>query len=553
MLNSKVLLVAKRELTENIRTKTFWLGILLFPVILTASIVIPSFLEKRKSVRAYAVIDGSGWLLEEIERRADMPDLERVLRVTLERMREDPDGFAALPDTLQQTAKQLEAGVDMLRGMPQLPAEMRDLDDEGLEDHVVKGFATIVTQLDRPEGEQFRNMMPPQALSAILDQRAAIRDWWQSLPPDEAKDFGSTINKSRYRAVEIDDLGLRGDALITELNRQIADKELFAYFVIHDDPVADSEGSRYVSANLTDTDLRDWFGALATEAVRERRLAKAEIAPETARHIQAPLDFESRKIAAGGAEEDVSAEDTLRQWAPVVFVYLLWFSVFMVAQMLLTNTIEEKSNRIMEVLLSSVSPLQLMSGKILGIAATGLTMVLSWIFFFYLVVTYLPGWMGIEMNLDLASIASDPIFMTSFIVYFLLGYLLYAALLVGIGAVCNSLKEAQNLMSPVTIMMMIPLFAMVPIGKDPNGALAQALSYIPTFTPFVMMNRAAGPPSTMEYVLTTAILLVSVALAMWGAAKVFRVGILMTGKAPTPREILRWLRAPVGQMPVVRD
>ena len=97
------------------------------------------------------------------------------------------------------------------------------------------------------------------------------------------------------------------------------------------------------------------------------------------------------------------------------------------------------------------------------------------------------------------------------------------------------------------------LLAMVPIGEDPNGTIAKVMSYIPPFTPFVMMNRAAGPPTTMEYVVTTVLLLVSIAFALWAAAKIFRVGILMTGKAPKPLEILKWISAPVGHVRVVDE
>jgi ABC-type Na+ efflux pump permease subunit len=203
---------------------------------------------------------------------------------------------------------------------------------------------------------------------------------------------------------------------------------------------------------------------------------------------------------------------------------------------------------VIEVLLSSVSALELMSGKIAGSVATGLTMVLSWAFFFILLTSLLP--LAVDLgSLDLGAILTNPVYCFSFLGYFLMGYLFFAALLVGLGSACNSLKEAQNLMQPVMIVFIVPLLALVPVTMDPQGTLARVLSFIPPFTPFVMMNRAAGPPETWEYVATTVLMLVSVTLAFWGAAKIFRVGILMTGKPPRVGEILRWLRAPVGQVP----
>ncbi len=120
------------------------------------------------------------------------------------------------------------------------------------------------------------------------------------------------------------------------------------------------------------------------------------------------------------------------------------------------------------------------------------------------------------------------------------------SLLVAIGSVCNSLKEAQSLMQPVMVLLFIPLIAMIPVMNNPNGTIAQVLTYVPVWTPFLMMNRAAGPPPAWEYVATSVLLVVTIVVAFWGAGKIFRIGVLMTGKPPKIREILGWLRAPVG-------
>ena len=338
-----------------------------------------------------------------------------------------------------------------------------------------------------------------------------------------------------------------------DLNSEVLNEHLFAYFVIPPKPEDDAQGARYVARNLADDDLDKWFTELVTGAVQERRLAQANLDPVLVRWVQQPIRFEARKVTGSGAAEEVTMNDKIRQLAPVGFVYLLWIGVFTISQMLLTNTVEEKSNRIIEVLLSSVSAVQLMAGKIVGVAWTGLAMLVTWLGSFFLVTRYVPGWMGAPATFDLSFILQDPLYLLSFAVYFVLGYLLFASLLVSIGAAVNTLKEAQNLMGPVTILLIVPLMAMMPIAQDPNGGLAKVMSWIPPFTPFVMMNRAAAPPTLVEYLGTSALLLVSIAAALWMAAKIFRVGILMTGKAPTPREILRWIRAPVGTVPVRKD
>jgi ABC-2 type transport system permease protein len=259
--------------------------------------------------------------------------------------------------------------------------------------------------------------------------------------------------------------------------------------------------------------------------------------------------FLERTVSASGEQAAVSMKDKLRQNSPMVFVYILWIAIFSITQGLLTSTIEEKSTRISEVLLSSVSPVQLMAGKILGVAGTGLMMIVTWLATAYLAVKFVPSFLGAPTTLDLTPILNDPLLITSFVVYFILGYLLYSAILIGIGSVVNTIQEAQALMMPVMMTLFLPLVAMMPIGRDPNGTFAKVMSYIPPFTPFVMMNRAAGPPTLFEYVVTSLLLVGAIVGMLWASAKIFRIGILMTGKPPRAREIWQWVRKPVGAMP----
>src|SRR5262249_4406405 len=155
------------------------------------------------------------------------------------------------------------------------------------------------------------------------------------------------------------------------------------------------------------------------------------------------------------------------------------------------NTVEEKSNRIIEVLLSSVSPGQLMSGKIWGIGLTGLTITASWVVFAVVGLLVAPLFIKKLDEFHLMDVVGDPLYLISFLGYFLTGYLLFAAILVAIGSVCNSLKEAQNLLQPVFLLLMIPLLAMMPVVQEPNGLMARVFTYIPLYTPFAMMNRAS--------------------------------------------------------------
>ncbi len=517
---NRMLLVASREYIENIRTKGFWIGIMMMPIILIMVAVIPVLVESTREAKRYAVVDLSGEILPLVDEQIAREDFSRFL------------------------ADYEDSAVDLVPGylMAFLP-ELRSL-HAGLRDEVagaiIDGSAIDGSAID---GSAIDSMSAPSALSRRLSSflevnSPDIRRWWLQLRPEERGKLAKNISSNNYiRVSDTND--------VESLNQLLRDEKIFAYFVIGKNPTRDREGSRYVSNNLTDLGLRNWFGGIVSDFVRDLRLAESELDRETADWINEPLIFEGVQISREGKEEEVNTTDIARQWAPVVFVYMLWISILINTQMLITNTIEEKSNKLVEVLLSSISPIALMAGKIIGIAATGLTIIGSWAIVAFTFFVGLPKMAGVELPIDFSSVLSDPVFLGSFLIYFLLGYLLYAALLVGLGAMCNNLKEAQNLMMPVQMIQMLPLLLMIPISRDPNGTLAVVLSYIPPLTPFVMMNRAAGPPSQFEYIATTVLLVLSIIAAFWLAAKLFRIGILLTGKAPGLITIAKLLRAPV--------
>ncbi len=542
---TKHFLVAQREFLDNVRTKTFWFGILVIPIIWVGAFLIGRVFEDTKDVRPYAVLDQSGWLDAAVTEKLTREDFDELVRRARDLADSDPAGLAKLPPEFRRLAERMQGArlAEVGREVEQLVAErMRSFERAaGVDDG---------NQAERSKWYQ----APAVSEDEHAAERAAFVAWWEQLSSPEARKLGADTFKDDYHRVPVPASEDPEAWLREELGK--GPRQLFAYFVFGSDPVGVEEqpkGFKYVSNNTIDKDLRSRLSGIADEEARRRRFQNENISDRTADRILKPLNFRELQLDAEGGEASVSDRDKIRQFAPMAFTYLLWITVFITVQMLLTNTIEEKSNRIIEVLLSSVSPLQLMIGKVLGIAATGLTMILSWIAFSILALKYLPKLLGGGDMPDLMVFFQEPIFIWSFIGYFICGYLLYAAILVGLGSVCNSLKEAQNLMNPVMILLIVPLVAMMPVSKDPNGTLAKILSFIPFFTPFTMMNRSAGPPELWEYAATGVLLILSILFAFWAAAKIFRIGILMTGKPPRPTEILRWLRAPVGSVPEVKE
>jgi len=218
---------------------------------------------------------------------------------------------------------------------------------------------------------------------------------------------------------------------------------------------------------------------------------------------------------------------------PVGFMLLLWISVFTGGQYLLTSTIEEKSNRIMEVLLSALSPMELMSGKIIGQMCAGLLIL---VLYSVLGVSSLIAFQQSHL-VNWANLAL-------LVVYFFIAFATIACMMAAVGSAVNDIHEAQALMTPFMLVLIAPMLLMMPIIMNPNGALATTLSFTPLINPFVMVLRlsSSDPPPFWQVGLSIIIGAATVYVLALGAAKVFRIGILMYGKPPNFATLVRWVK-----------
>lgn len=497
-------LVARREFLENARTKAFWIGALSVPVLLVVTAVVGGFFATIRSVDSYAVLDQSGWVHDATRRHIIAGDIYAALDVISRRSVSSAEEAASERDALLADVRRAIDGED---------------EREAFRERAIELIFTLATESGR--------IRTP---SSTVERFA---DWWVSNPEEVADTFDVSLDDYRETVPS------RLDA--AHLNGLIADDRLDGYFVIPEDPVRSGEGARYVSENLTDQDLSRWYGRRVTEVVQAQRLREQDIDSETANWLHKAVSFEAAKPAGAGAEAAEDA-DFIAQWAPIGLVYLLWISIFTINQMLLTSTIEEKSGKLAEVLLASMSPADLMGGKMLGIGGAGLAIIVVWIVTF---VAFGAAGLGLIAraggDFDIGPIL-NPAFLVSFVVYFLLGYLLYAAIFCAIGSLCNTINDAQSMMMPMILVLMIPFLLVFPVARDPNGTLAVVASWIPPLTPFVMLNRMADPPGVLTFVGTTALLAVSVWYTMRLGGRVFENAILRTGKPPSLRQLPSLLR-----------
>ncbi len=270
------------------------------------------------------------------------------------------------------------------------------------------------------------------------------------------------------------------------------------------------------------------------KAVVSRRYEIEQIDRDLVRKL-GHVPIKTLELGAGADEERVQSEGqrVVGMMVPFFFMYLIFMGIVGTGQQMLSSIIEEKSSRIMEVLLSAVSPFELMAGKIVGLAGIGITVTGLWAVAAYAAAR--SQGLSVDVTGQL---------MLYFVVYYILGFLMFSSVLAGVGSVCNTLKETQSLMMPIMMVFIIPLIGWFKLVQSPDGMLARVLSFVPPLTPMVMILRLSASEDIWIVEVFASIVLLAVAVlgVMWAAAKVFRTGILMYGKRPGPREILRWLR-----------
>ena len=315
-----------------------------------------------------------------------------------------------------------------------------------------------------------------------------------------------------------------------------AEPRHLALIVIHPDAVIRGASNReygtydlYVSRGLDE----------ATETVIHEGLRRALIASRLKASgfdqgaVEATMRVTQPNSIIVAAAGEQPARRGLSRMLPFICGILLFIGVITGGQLLMTSTVEEKSSRVVEVLLAAVSPVELMSGKLLAQLGVGLV----------IMVTYVG--LGI-LTLAQFSMMSllDPMLVVYLVTFYVITYLVYGALMLAIGAAVNQIADAQSLMGPVMILLIIPYFLTQFIGQAPNSSFSVAMSFIPPVNTFAMLARLASgtPPPLWQVWISLSLGLAAAAVTVWFAAKIFKIGLLMHGKPPSFATLVRWAR-----------
>lgn len=302
--------------------------------------------------------------------------------------------------------------------------------------------------------------------------------------------------------------------------------------------VSPKSSMKYYSRSATDFVTQERLSSMANQGLRRIRLAARGLSADDIDRLLTSVKVDAVQLSKTGQQKKGGAASFM---VGFMLTALLLIPSFVYGLEIMRGIIQEKTDRVVEVLVSSMSPSQLLIGKILGVALVGLTQIGVW-----LIMAAVAGAFAATTatfaGIDVLQFLHASFFVY-FVVFFILAYLTYVCAYAIGGAACNSEKEAQQLIMPITMIMMLPWFLMAAIITNPDSTLTVAFSLAPVFGPLTMFVRTlVGDPPMSHILISIAVSLATISGLMWITSKIFRVGILSYGKRPTIPELWRWVK-----------
>jgi ABC-2 type transport system permease protein len=324
-----------------------------------------------------------------------------------------------------------------------------------------------------------------------------------------------------------------------KLNEDVQQEKIKAYVILDDKILENGVAEWRAQSVKADIVLRETVANLLSRVATKERLKDRGVDPEIYEKARMRIDVDPHEAKEVETESSKNAGFNLA--VSGVFFFLIYISIFVYGAFIMRGVLEEKNNRIVEVLISSVKPVHLMLGKIIGIGFVGLTQYAVWgLLASVMSLPAIAGMIGMSDGFPPIPMLT----IASFVVFFLLGYFLYASLYAALAAPFNTEQEAQQFVMVPAMILILASTTWFFAFNSPNGGVAVALSFFPLTSPLLMFMRiSVQPPPYWQIGLSILLLLLAIWGMAWLAGRIYRVGILMYGKKPTVPEIFRWIRA----------
>ncbi len=318
------------------------------------------------------------------------------------------------------------------------------------------------------------------------------------------------------------------------LGIEVESDALNGYIVIPDSIVQKGEAAFY-GKRAGNVKAYERMERALSRAVIGKRLSDEGMDYESIRHMIKGVSLEALRLEKG---EEKKGEFMLVYLTSFIFIMMLYMTLLLWGVAVMRSIIEDKNNRVIEVLLSSLTSKELMMGKVFGVGGAGLTQYAIWAGFSIVLYLYAMGMGGMAQYIHFS-----PVTLIYFVVFYILGFLFYSTLFSIVGSICNTDQEAQQLQMPIVLPLIFCLLTAMAVFQNPDGNFATVTSMIPFFAPIVMFLRInILMPPTWQIALSIGILIAGIYVMGILSAKIFRVGVLMYGKRPDLREVVKWLK-----------
>jgi len=415
------------------------------------------------------------------------------------------------------------------------------------------GFALVPALIFSLKGEPTRLVIVDQTgkiaprLKANLSEsaieaktREASKDQFKNVgaSQDEKMRSGAKQMASGIIFVDYDARGKSREQVRSELNLMAVDDEIDAYLIIPDTAADPNAKYEFLSRKAGDFVVGDMVKDALNEAVRSERLSEAKIDESELKAINQQVDLDTKSITQRGEEKD---SDSLFI-ASLVIGMMIYITLTIYGQVIMGAVVEEKETRIAEILFSSAKPMELMFGKLVGVGLAGLTQLGIWVISLTVIVGFLSVQAGTAELLNGIPRVS-PLMVVYFLLFFLVGYFIYASIFALIGASVTTPQEGGQFAFPAIMLLLIGFYFSFVVIRDPNSNLSFWVSIAPFFAPITMPVRIlAETPPFWQILLALGLNLMAICGLVWLAGRVYRVGMLMYGKRATIPEIIKWAR-----------